>query len=527
LPQLLRVCIAAQDTDAAGEVLIAAAILDQRGRRYYVDGMRWLLAQQQRDGTYRSGRDGERTSAPSNFRHIVLIGSWAVLESLQRPPSRTQDKPQAPNVVVLSIDTLRADSLRAYNPSAKPHATLDRMVQRGHTFDRAYSTASWTLPAHVSLFTGLYPDRHGVVDPRYAMGDVSSFVEKLQAKGYQTVGFTDGGYVGAQYGFTRGFENYNGWHDGKSALSPTALLRGGKRHFDTKATLFDRASAFLKARHDPRPLFLFVHTYAVHDYFRSWLPTQSDDKARPTPESTHELECLLGIASCAPAEWRNLEAKYEAGIDVVDRALGALLRLLDQRLGTDNTFVVLLSDHGEGFDHERHRIHHGGRLHRDQLQVPLLVTGPGVQSGRSREPVSLVDVGPSVLELVGSRDEDESDGRSFVAQLFGRSPQGKRDAIWAAEYYHYWEAGKRRKALEPSPGPLWTGRIGPRYWYIEGPPGSELYDVEDREQANSLSELLEEHSKQIQRRAVTSAKPSKMVQTIDVVEQLRALGYFQ
>jgi hypothetical protein len=85
LPQLLRVCIAAQDTDAAGEVLIAAAILDQRGRRYYVDGMRWLLAQQQSDGTYRSGRDGERTSAPSNFRHIVLIGSWAVLESLQRP----------------------------------------------------------------------------------------------------------------------------------------------------------------------------------------------------------------------------------------------------------------------------------------------------------------------------------------------------------------------------------------------------------------------------------------------------------
>ncbi|MBW1907339.1 MAG: sulfatase-like hydrolase/transferase, partial [Deltaproteobacteria bacterium] len=216
LPQLLRVCIAAQDTDAAGEVLIAAAILDQRGRRYYVDGIRWLLAQQQSDGTYRSGRDGERTSASSNFRHVVLIGSWAVLESLQRPPSRTQDKPQAPNVVVLSIDTLRADSLRAYNPSAKPHSTLDRMVQRGHTFDRAYSTASWTLPAHVSLFTGLCPDRHGVVDPRYAMGDVSSFVERLHEKGYQTVGFTDGGYMGAQYGFTRGFENYNGWHDGKS-----------------------------------------------------------------------------------------------------------------------------------------------------------------------------------------------------------------------------------------------------------------------------------------------------------------------
>jgi len=153
--------------------------------------------------------------------------------------------------------------------------------------------------------------------------------------------------------------------------------------------------------------------------------------------------------------------------------------------------------------------------------------GPGIRSGRSEEPVSLVDVGPSVLELVGSPDGDESDGRSFVAQLFGRPAQGKRDALWAAEYYYYWEAGKRRKALEPSPGPLWTGRIGPQYWYIEGSLGDELYDVDDRDQTNSLSELLAEHSKRIQRRAVVSAKPSKVMQTIDVVEQLRALGYME
>jgi len=85
LPQLLTVSIGADDTDAVGEVLITAAILDQHGRRYYSDGMHWLLAQQRSDGTYRSGRDARRTHAPSNFRHVVLIGSWAVLESLHRP----------------------------------------------------------------------------------------------------------------------------------------------------------------------------------------------------------------------------------------------------------------------------------------------------------------------------------------------------------------------------------------------------------------------------------------------------------
>jgi hypothetical protein len=87
LPQLLEICIAEHETDAAAEVLIAAAILDQRGRRYYVDGMRWLIAQQRSDGTYFSARDLKRTPEPSNFRHVVIVGSWAVLESLQAPQS--------------------------------------------------------------------------------------------------------------------------------------------------------------------------------------------------------------------------------------------------------------------------------------------------------------------------------------------------------------------------------------------------------------------------------------------------------
>jgi hypothetical protein len=87
LPQLLEVCIAEPDTDAAAEVLITAAILDQRERPYYVDGMRWLIAQQRSDGTYFSGRDLKRDRAPENFRHVVAVGSWAVLESLQVPRS--------------------------------------------------------------------------------------------------------------------------------------------------------------------------------------------------------------------------------------------------------------------------------------------------------------------------------------------------------------------------------------------------------------------------------------------------------
>jgi arylsulfatase A-like enzyme len=456
-------------------------------------------------------------------RSLVL----ALVFGCQLACPRAPQKPQGPNVVILSIDTLRADSLRAYNRSARRRITLDRLSQRGHTFEHAYSTASWTLPAHVSLFTGLYPDRHGVVDPRYAMGEASSLVEQLQAKGYQTVGFTDGGYVGAHYGFTRGFEMYDGWHDGKSAMSSATLPRGGKRHFDTKATLFDRASAFLKARRDARPLFLFVHTYAVHDYFRTWVPTRAGEQPRPTPESKHALDCLLGAASCSAEEWQQLERTYEAGIDALDRSLESLLGLLDDRLDPDNTFVLLLADHGEGFDFARNRIHHGGRLHRDQLQVPLVVTGPGVKRGRSEAPVSLVDVRPSIAELVGLSSEGDIDGRSFVPQLFGKAPTGERQSVWASEYYHFWDAGQRHEMLEPSPDPLLTASIGSRYWYLDGSSGEELYSVDDRNQTNSLSDQLQEHPKPHRRRPVEGVKRTRVTNTIEVVEQLRALGYIQ
>lgn len=457
-------------------------------------------------------------------RAAVLVFACVCLPAC----SRTLPQSQAPNVILISIDTLRADSLRVYNRAARPHPTLDALARRGRWFDRAYSAAPWTLPSHVSLFTGLYPDRHGVVDPRYAMGDVSSFVEKLRARGYQTVGFTDGGYLGAQYGFTRGFEVYDGWRDSDSAAPIPALPRGGKRNFDTKAGLFDRARALLQGRHDTRPLFLFVHTYAVHDYFRSWLPSKPGHTPRATPESAHELTCLVGTAKCAPEEWHALEAKYEAGIDVLDEALGSLLDVLDEKLDMDNTYVFVLSDHGEGFDYRRSRIHHGGRLHRDLLQVPLFVTGPGVRRGHSEEPVSLVDVAPSVLELVGlGASGAELDGRSLVPQLRGGKAQGKRGAVRAAEYYYYWKAGQRRKADKPSPEPLLSASIDSRYWYVESSSGNELYDANDRAQASPLADLPEKHPKWNRPHGAAAAKPAAVKDTVEVYKQLRALGYIQ
>jgi len=436
--------------------------------------------------------------------------------------SRFGGKRQAPNVVVLSIDTLRADSLRAYDPSARAHPNIDELAGRGHVFGHAYSTASWTLPAHASIFTGRYSDRHGATDRRHGIGDVSSFVETLRANGYQTVGFTDGGYVSAHFGFSRGFENYNDVSQPGSTVSLEQIPRGGKPYFDKKRKLFDRLTAFLRARTDPRPLFLFVQTYAVHDYFIRWLPGSS---RRWTPESTQSRNCLLGAASCPPEKWRELEAQYEAEIESFDRALAPLLQLVKKTLGADNTYILLLSDHGEGFDYARNRIHHGGRLHRDQLQVPLFVSGPRIKPGRSEEPVSLVDIRASVMELTGIKDPDKTDGRSFAPVVLGSATPALRGEIWAHEFFHYWEQGKRRDTERTPKKSLAIARIDSRYWYIQGQSGEELYDVADRQQ----SELLSDSPGKVPRPTLrqTDIDSAPLEEDEKVFEQLRALGYIQ
>jgi arylsulfatase A-like enzyme len=265
----------------------------------------------------------------------------------------------------------------------------------------------------------------------------------------------------------------------------------------------------------------------VHDYFRSWLPKQPGEEARPTQDSKKDLECLLGVASCSPDKWRELESQYEARIDAFDQALGSFLELVEQTLGAGNTFVILLSDHGEGFDHARTRIHHGGRLHRDQLQVPLLVAGPGVKAGRSEELVSLVDVRASVLELVGAADDTKHDGRTFVPLLFAKPVEGRRDAVLASDHFYYWQSGRRRTPLEPSKKPLTAARIDARYWYMKDLYGEELYEVQDTQQKKPLTELLKQRQEPSRQPTAGGMRPSNVELSEELLEQLRGLGYVE
>jgi choline-sulfatase len=440
-------------------------------------------------------------------------------------------RPLHPNLVLISVDTLNQAALRAYSDAARALPSLDAFADQSIRFSNAWSTASWTLPAHASLLTGLYPDRHGATDHRVAVASgAPHLASALRAAGYETVAFTGGGYMGADYGLDAGFDRYNG-AAAAGRLAELELPRDGAYDIPPGTHLFDRARAYLRGRPaDAPPFFLFVHTYSVHDYFTVSPWALSDAPDHEDLDADRYLSCLKGWIRCPPEAFRRLEQLYRSELAHLDRALGELLATLADMPGGKDTVVVLLSDHGEGFDDARGRIHHGGRLNADQLRVPLLFRIPGEAPRSIDAPVSLVDVAPTLLELAGSPLPDSLDGRSLLPLIDGGPPPPERP-ILAMEHYYAWTGAGRQSVAEIQARPMAIAVLEHGLWYIAGQGGEELYDSgRDPQQTHSL--LPGASGPELERLRGAAAKrlrdrPQTPVvdETPELRESLRALGY--
>lgn len=445
---------------------------------------------------------------------LLLAAAFGTFASAGRHASGVLlPEPRRPNVVILSIDTLSREALSAFSDSAPRLPNLDAFAGQSARFLGALSPAAWTLPAHASVLTGLYPDRHGATDRRARLfSDVRTLAELLRRDGYLTVAFTDGGYVDAHYGLARGFDRYDA--SGLTIWWPRIRLpRSGRAH-RAQGAVFDRALAFLGGRSsEPEPFLLFLHTYAVHDYYRL---------ALDSPEHAHA--CLTGKLECAPSEWDALRARYAAETRRLDGEFGELAAALRAVARREPTFVFVLSDHGEGFDPAHGRIHHGGRLHSDQLRVPLLLSGPGVVPRDVLQPVSLVDVAPTVLDLARVADRPELDGSSFAGAAFGGT--GAARPLLAMEHFYVWQGGRRLETFAVSDVPLASAWIDGNRWRIDAASGSEEYDtLGDPEQLRPLpsahaapTSFLADRKRYWRPREAIRVPPG-------LRQRLRALGY--
>src|SRR5262245_45200398 len=211
------------------------------------------------------------------------------------------DPPARPSLILLSIDTLAPGALEA---RAAENGALGRLAGASLRFTNALSTAPWTLPAHASLMTGLYPDRHGATDPRTSIADgLPRLATLLRSAGYRTVAFTDGVYLEPLFGFAEGFDVYDAVRAPGASEHVPELPRAGAPNQPRGDALFDRAIAYLEERSDDAPLFLFLHTFSVHDYtlLRAW--------ERPLPPADGFLspqayvDCVLGRTPCSDEAW--------------------------------------------------------------------------------------------------------------------------------------------------------------------------------------------------------------------------------
>ena len=455
-------------------------------------------------------------------RLLALAGlTYALLGCGPSPPA---------HVILISIDTLNRSALRPFNASAVPLPNIDAFAERAQRFQRAYTTAPWTLPAHASLFTGLYPDRHGAVHGAVMLDEaLPGLAQRLREAGYQTVAFTDGGFIGATRGFRRGFERYDRWVDPDAPWAGPPLPRDGAFLLRAGEALFDRAVAFVEGRTDARPLFLFLHSYVVHDYFRArpWsvegLPAHDDD--RP-----HYLKVVTGQQPGTDQDWARLRDLYTQTTRHLDRGLGDLWEALDRSGLLDRSLVVLLSDHGEGLDPADGAIHHGGLLHPEQVRIPLLVAGPGVVPGDTDTLVSLADVAPSVLDWLGLPPLRDVDGRSFAGDLHGTSGSDVRH-VYVMEHYYSWVEGRRRKAPEIHERPIGQVVIRGRHWYLGQLESGVFYEVDSA--VRRLTPDLERDPELASLRALSASRRQYVPQappfvaTPEVETQLRALGYVE
>jgi arylsulfatase A-like enzyme len=286
------------------------------------------------------------------------------------------------NVVVVSFDTLRADhaGFHGYRRATTPN--LDRLANRAVVFENAISQSAWTRPAHVSMFTGLYPSEHGLVavDRNVALdGRQPLLASVLRANGYATAAFTGGGNMSAHFGFDAGFDVYR---------SPGRRLGDGLADID----------AWLDAVGD-RPFFLFVHGYDAHRPYRSEMQDRSAVGIGPTPPSTGMNRACRQART--PADLSPYVDEYDAAIHHGDRAIGRLLDSLARRGRMEDTVVVVTSDHGEEFL-EHGACFHIRSLYREIVHVPLVYYLPGFEPHRVKQLVpASVSVAPTILDIVG------------------------------------------------------------------------------------------------------------------------------
>lgn len=344
------------------------------------------------------------------------------------------------NVVLVSLDTLRADRLGGYGYQRGTSPGIDTLlIARGATFTDASTTFPRTTFGHLSILTGRYPAALPASGTLRAGSSIPTLPETLRDAGLATRAITEDGLVGSDYGFACGFDEFSEHH-------LDSEVRGHVVFADARRYARDNAD---------RQFFLFLHTYRVHSPYIA--------SERYTALLTAPGDRSDGPAGAVPAKHREHSSNYDGAIRELDDLVREFVVEIE-RLGLgERTLIVLLADHGESFG-EHGVAGHGFSAYQESLHVPLIFRGPGVQVGRRiATPVSTVDVAPTLLDLLGLQPLPGAQGRSLRPALeggelrprpifFGWIEPAARGVRWGRWKLLQFERGARLFDLVADPG---------------------------------------------------------------------------
>jgi choline-sulfatase len=424
-------------------------------------------------------------SAPKIPLLVGVLLTFVQLAAAANPPAKSPR-----SVILITLDTVRADHLGCYGNKNIQTPTLDGLARDGVVFERAISQVPLTWPSHAAILTGMYPFQNGVQDFTGQPLDARfrSVAQAFKQHGYATGAVVSAFVLDRSWGLARGFDFYD------DAFAPEAFVGRDIGLVNRRAgESVDRALSWLK-KNQVRPFFFWLHLYDPHSPYDPPEPFHSQYQGR----------------------------LYDGEIAYADHELGRLMAWLKQNHLYDSSLIVFLSDHGESLgEHGEHE--HGFFVYNATVHVPLIVkpaTGSGVRPGRAGRPVETTAVAPTLLEAAGIHD---GMGQQLQSHSLLDTRAAPDDAAYSETFYPFSSFGwSPLHALETS-----------RYHYIEAPQ-PELYDLDvDPEEKNNvaaqqdaITAVLKDKLKGIlANRLYSPSKDNNSRLSPDALDKLRALGY--
>ncbi len=465
------------------------------------------------------------TSPLTRGRRALRFGTFfgLALASLLACGDRAPAREAPPNLLLVTLDTTRADRFELWEGRGRVTPRADRLAREGTAFLRAVAPCATTRPAHTSMLTGLEPARHGVRTNFDALpASIATVTQRLRSAGYRTAAFVSVGFLLDRSGLQRGFEVADRPPRRRSAAETTQeALRWLEEAGDGQA-----------------PFFVWVHYYDAHAPYplTPWAQKRLGDYRGPIAGEVGVGPFGLGAWIGDPEDTRAIVTRYDGMVHRADRSLGTLLDGLRAAGLQDDTVVVLAADHGQALGEHDHPGH--GTLWHSELHVPLVVwDGRHPLPHRVEDRVGLVDLAPTLLDLAGLPVPEDIAGRSLVPALRGEPLAPRSYGVQRWDRPHEDRPPFRQALLDAArdrldPDDYDAGAYAGSLKLLEGASGTVLFDVdkdpgelhpiaptEHREAYDRLQALVQ------QQRAIAADTVAPPPISEDTREQLRALGY--